>query len=90
MPWDNLEDAFKELEAREFAFLASCLGALRKSLMSEGFTRREALRLVESYSKFIYDLGMEEFIMRSRVNDDEEKYEAPEDDDVDPDEDFEL
>lgn len=90
MAWDNLEDAFKELEAREFAFLASCLGALRKSLMNEGFTRREALRLVESYSKFIYDLGMEEFIMRTRAQDDAEDYEDPPEDDVDPEEDFDL
>lgn len=66
MSWENLEQAFKDLDAREFTFFAAALASYRRSLMKEGFTRREALRLVETYSKFIYDMSIEEFIVEKR------------------------
>lgn len=62
MAWDNVEDAFKELDENEFTFFSRSLAAYRRRLMSEGFTRREAMRLVEAYSKFIYDISIEEFM----------------------------
>lgn len=66
MSWENLEEAFRELDDKEFTVIAKALGDFRSSLMKNGFTRREALRLVESYSKFIYDMSIEEFIAQKR------------------------
>lgn len=82
MAWDNVEDAFKELDKKEFAFIASSLGAFRHALMAEGFTRREALRFVESYSRFIYEMSMEEFLA-DKEKQKENTNRKPFDDDVD-------
>lgn len=60
-PWDSLEAAFKDLDSKEFGFFADALGAYLKALMKAGFTREEAMKLVESYSRFIYDMSIEEF-----------------------------
>lgn len=78
MSWENLEEAFKDLDAKEFEFFAAALGAFRQSLQKQGFTRREAMRLVETYSRFIYDMSLEDYIAnKNRIDEDEE------DDDVD-------
>lgn len=65
--WTNVEEAFKELDRKEFNFFAQALGAYRKALVKEGFTRREAQRLVETYAKFIYDMSLEEFLTEKRI-----------------------
>lgn len=72
MPWDNPEDAFRELDQKEFVFFAQALAAYRESLIKEGFTRREALRLVESYSKFIYDMSVEDFLVNGSKEDEDD------------------
>lgn len=69
--WKNVEDAFKELDAKEYTFFASSLSAYLSSLMTEGFTRREAMRLVEAYSRFIYDLTLEDFVNQEHKSNDE-------------------
>lgn len=87
--WNNLEDAFKEIDAREFDFVAKALAAYRRSLTGEGFSQREAMRLVEGYAKYIYDMSLEEFIAQKNS----EQIDGlinPKDDDVDPDDDDEL
>lgn len=71
--WDNVEAAFKELDAKEYSFFANSLSAYLKSLMDQGFTRREAMRLVESYSRFIYDLSIEEFLHQKHDELDEDE-----------------
>lgn len=82
--WDSPEDAFRELDEMEYSLFAKALADYRNQLMKEGFTRRESLRLVESYSKFIYDMVVEEFLAQKRK---EEMIESltdkPDDDDVD-------
>lgn len=60
--WDNPEDAFKELETKEFSFFAKALAAYKRALVQEGFNDEEAMRLVEAYSKFIYDMSVEEYL----------------------------
>ncbi len=79
--YSDVEDAFKDLDKREFHFFASALAAYRKSLMDQGFTRREALRLVESYSKFIYEMSVEEFMSRKAKEDSEQDIDLDDDDD---------
>lgn len=69
MSWDNLEDAFKDIDKNEFRFLAEALSSYRKSLMDEGFTRREAARLVESFAKYIYDMALEDFMVEKARED---------------------
>jgi hypothetical protein len=66
MGWENLEDAFKELDRKEYQVIAKALGDYRDSLMTQRFTRRESMRLVETYSKFLYDMSLEEFILQKR------------------------
>lgn len=68
--WHTAEELFKELDQTEFKFFASALSAYRASLMNEGFTRREAMRLVEGYSKFIYDMSIEDFMVEKASNED--------------------
>lgn len=67
--WDNVEDAFKDMDRKmdvaEYSLIARLLSSYRESLMQQGFTRREAMRLVESYSKFIYDLVIEDMLSSS-------------------------
>lgn len=63
-PPNNVADAFKDLDENEFSFFSTALAGYRDALMKRGFTRREAIRLVESYSKFIYDMSIEEFMAR--------------------------
>lgn len=75
---NNLDDLFKDLDANEFNFFAISLAAYRDSLTSKGFTRKEAMRLVETYSKFIYDMSVEEFIAQKE---DELMKDIDEDDD---------
>lgn len=77
----SVEDLFKELDQRKFTNIARPLAAYRIELMKEGFTRREAMRLVEAHSKFIYDMCIEEF-----VTDQDEEEEM--DDELDLNEDF--
>ena len=60
--WDNPEQAFRELDKNEYNFFARTLGAYHKALMAEGFTRRESMKLVETYAKFVYDMVIEELI----------------------------
>lgn len=76
--WDNWEEAFKEADSKQYSTIAQSLAGYRKALMSEGFTRREAMRLVESYSNFIYDLTL------NRAEEEEDTAEWEEVDDVDP------
>lgn len=68
--FDNVEDAFKDLDKKEYDFFAKALGLFRDALVKEGFEREEAMVLVASYSKFVYDMGLEEFISSK----DEERY----------------
>lgn len=84
MSWESLEDAFKELDDQEFGVIATALGGFRSALMKNGFTRREAIRLVETYSKFIYDMSIEEFISQKR--DHERRMYGDEWHEIDPDE----
>lgn len=82
MSWDSLEEAFKDLDSNEFAFFSKALSAYRRALMKDGFTRREAMRLVEAYSRFIYDMSVEEFM----VQNDKKRFSSDDvDDDDDPD-----
>lgn len=82
--YSTVEDLFKELDAKEFSFFARALGSYRKSLMDEGFTRREAIKLVESYSQFLYNMGLEDFIAeRNREEDVKFMQELDDDDDDD-------
>lgn len=64
----NVEEAFKDLDEKEFHFLAATLSAYRDSLLKHGFTRKEAMKLVEAYSKYIYDMSIEDY-----MKDDEEE-----------------
>lgn len=73
--WQNPAEAFKELDAKEYSFFAQSLSAYLKALINEGFTRRESLRLVEAYAKFIYDLSIEEFIREKDADVDSEDQE---------------
>lgn len=79
----TVEDLFKDLDAREFNFFASALAAYRKALVNEGFNNRESMRLVEAYAKFIYNMGLEEFIAEKTKEADREFF----DDDFDEDDD---
>lgn len=94
MSWDNVDDMFRELDEREYNLIAGALGNFRSSLMTNGFTRREALRLVETYSKFIYDMSIEEFLSQRRAQDREaylgewKEIDQEDDDDVDSEEEF--
>lgn len=82
--WDNLEDAFKDLDSNEYNFFAKSLGSYLRALMVEGFTREEAFNLVESYSKFVYDMVIEEMISKSQAQSDDEESDSGSDlDDVD-------
>lgn len=81
--WDNLEQAFGELDRNEYQFFAKTLGAYRRALEAEGFSRREAMRLVETYAKFVYDMVIEEIISGKQDYSGEETDSG--DDDVDPD-----
>lgn len=68
--WEDPEEAFKELDVKEFSAPAETLGAYLKALMKAGFTRRESIRLVEAYSKFLYDMAIEEFMAMKRLQED--------------------
>lgn len=74
----TVEDLFKELDDHKFSHIAKPLAALRGELMKEGFTRRESMRLVESYSKFLYDAALEDIIADRRREDFEAMSEADE------------
>lgn len=83
----DFEKEFKKLDSGEFTFFSKALSGYRNSLMAEGFTRREAMRLVEAYSKFIYDMSLEDYISRNRREELEQELELDQDfddDDVDP------
>lgn len=69
--FDNPADLFKELDVKEHSFLAQPLAGYLKALMNEGFTRREAMRLVEAYQKFMHDLSLEEFIYEKNQEENE-------------------
>lgn len=58
----TVEDLFNELDQSKFYEVAKPLADYRNELMKNGFTRREAMRLVETYSKFTYDLMIESMI----------------------------
>lgn len=58
--FDNWQDAFKKADANQYGTVAKALAGYRRALMAEGFTRRETMRLVESYSAFIYDMTLNE------------------------------
>lgn len=79
--WDSLEDAFKELDKNEFMEFATSLAAYKDALMSKGFTRREACRLVENYAKFVYEWAIEDAVSRreqklfNHLQDDEDQNE---------------
>lgn len=88
MDFENYEEAFKELDKKEHVFFSRALGGYLKSLMQEGFTRREAFRLVEAYARFVYDMSIEEFIsqkQREELGDDiDDDLEDEDEDDEDP------
>lgn len=81
MMWDNIEDAFKELDGKEYAHYAKALGAYFKALLDEGFTREEAAPLVHTYSKFLYDMTLEEFTSEKRREEAEVWLKAEDDED---------
>lgn len=81
MSYENVEDAFKDLDKREFHFFASALASYRKALMDQGFTRREAVKLAESYSKFIYEMSIEEYMNRKAAESSEVDIDVDDDDD---------
>lgn len=103
--WENPEEAFKELDEKEFAPIASTLSALLKCLGEEGFTREEAFELTKNFSKLLFDLTFEDYVNLKRLEEEELLLEEgddgidfeydpntdydEDDEDVDPDEDYE-
>lgn len=100
--WENPEEAFKELDEKEFAPIASTLSALLKCLKEEGFSHDEAFDLTKNFSKLLFDLTFEDYVNQKRLEEEEEmmaedgefhfEYDPDtdyedEDDDVDSDED---
>lgn len=69
MGFDSLEEAFEDLDKREYAFFAKALAAYRNALLEQGFSKSESFKLVAAYSKFIYDMGLEEYISERTASD---------------------
>lgn len=89
MSWDNVEDAFKELDVEQYDVFSGSLATYFQSLQKQGFTRREAFRLIEGYSKFVYDMAFEEYVAEENQKVLEAEMaaeEEEEDEDVDPEE----
>lgn len=78
---DNVEEFFRELDKREYAPLATPLGAYRRALEEEGFSQKQAFKIVKQYAKFLFNMTLEEFIGER----DEKLFNDTEDDDVDSD-----
>jgi hypothetical protein len=58
--FNNVEDLFNELNGDgddEYKAIAETLAHLRDSLISNGFNRREAMRLVDNFASFVYELA---------------------------------
>lgn len=72
MSWDTVEDAFKELDKDEYSIFSTALSTYFKALQESGFTRREAFRLIEGYSKFVYEMMVEEYVRDYEEKEDEE------------------
>lgn len=66
--FETLEDLFRELDINEFKFYAEALASYRKALLQAGFNSVEAFKLVESYSKFIYDMSIEDFVNKQMMD----------------------
>lgn len=85
----DYEAEFKKLDEGEFVFFAKALAGYRRALIAEDFTETQAMRLVATYAKFIYDMSIEDFIAQQREKEFQENF--PEDDsDVDTDDEEEL
>lgn len=87
MSWDSLEDAFKELDSKEYMHYARALGAYKRALISEGFNDKEATELVLTYSKFLYDITLEEFLSEKRIEEAKAWVDGDDPNDVDLDDD---
>lgn len=70
--WESPEDAFKELDEKEFAPIASTLSALLKCLIAEGFDRTEAFDLTKNFSKLLFDMTFEDYINLKRLEEEAE------------------
>lgn len=60
-------ERFEELDRMPHREASSDLWAYFKSLIDEGFSRREALKLTEIYSNYIYDLIMSQLHHRDEI-----------------------
>lgn len=57
--WETPEQAFQELDKREFTYLAKPLWSYFLALQEQGFTKAEAIELVKVFSKFIYETTLD-------------------------------
>lgn len=80
--WDNLEDAFKDLDKDEYHFFAKTLGSYRRALETEGFNKEEAFKLVEAYSKFVYDMVIEEMLNKGPIRSDDDDSDLTDEDQI--------
>lgn len=69
--FDNLEDAFKQLDKKPYEPVSKTLALFRESLMQHGFTRRESMRLLDTYAKFLYEWAIEEALRDSLPSNDD-------------------
>lgn len=85
MNYENVEELFQELDENQYSKLSGAMWAYMRSLMKQGFTRRESFNLVQGYSKFLYDMTLEEFISQKRMEEDNALEQSLSDEeDVDP------
>lgn len=65
--FDNVEDAFKQLDEAQYWPFAEALANYRDALIKKDFTRSEAMQIVHVYSKFIYEWALEEALTKDRM-----------------------
>lgn len=92
-PYDKYRDEFHELDKKEYGFLGKQLALFKEAMQDHGFENEQAMELTAQYTKFIFDMGVEEF-MNARIDqwDEEDDLDLDEEDldiDVDDEEDIE-
>lgn len=66
--YENLDDAFRDLESKKYYSMAGELAAYRDALMAKGFTRREALRIVERFAELVHENIIDDVTIGRRIN----------------------
>lgn len=69
--YDNLEEAFKQLQQNKHKPYAEALAAYRDALLEQGFLREEALEILKLHTKYVYDRAYDTSSLKDIIRNDE-------------------